>query len=165
MTIDTLKRLLAFVVLCLAQALIFNRVQLFHVATPLLYVHFILNFPRHYPKWSLLLWGFFMGLALDMFANTPGVTAFSLTFAAALQPYLLELFIPRDADDQLKVSALTLGWGKYISFATLFTLGYCLLFFSLEAFSFFNWLHWLGCIFGSTLLTMIMITTFESVRK
>ena len=68
MAIDSLKRLLYFVLLCLTQVLVLNRIHLFGYATPLLYVYFVLLFPRNYPKWALLLWCFALGLVNDTFS-------------------------------------------------------------------------------------------------
>ena len=58
MAISELKRALLFLVLCLAQALVFNHIHLFGYATVLLYVYFVVMFPRNYPRWALLLWSF-----------------------------------------------------------------------------------------------------------
>ena len=165
MTIDTLKRILIFLVLCLVQSLVLNRIHLFACATPLIYVYFILLFPRNYPKWGLLLWSFALGLCVDMFANTPGMASASLTLIGALQPYVLELFLPRDADENLRPGLATLGTGKYLTYAAILLVGYCLVFFSLEALTFFNWLQWLECIGGSSLLTIVLVMTLESARR
>lgn len=151
--------------LCLIQALVMNRIQLFNCATPLLYVYFVLMFPRNYPKWGVLLWSFAMGLTIDMFANTPGVASASMTLIGAMQPYLIELFVPREADENMPAKAVVLGWGKFFTYTSLVVFVYCLTFFSLEAFNFFNWLHWLECIGGSALLTIVLIMTLESIRK
>ena len=57
MMLDTLRRLSVFIILCLAQALVLNRIHLFDCAIPLLYVYFAIIFPRNYPKWAILfLW-------------------------------------------------------------------------------------------------------------
>lgn len=165
MTIDTLKRLLVFLLLCMAQVLVFNRIRLFHCATPLLYVYFVLSFPRNYPKWSLLLWSFAMGLVIDTFTNTPGVASASLTLIAALQPYYLELFIPRDADENMKVSAAGLGWDKYFTYTGVLVVLFCTVYFLLETFSFFNWGYWLQCVGGSGIVTLLLILSMESIRK
>ena len=79
MAIDALRRALIFVVLCLTQVLVFNHIHLFSYATVLLYVYFVVMFPRNYPRWAILLWSFFLGLAVDMFSSTPGMAAASLT--------------------------------------------------------------------------------------
>ena len=107
MVYDFLKHLMQFIVLGLAQVLIFNGMDILHGAIPLIYVYFIIMFPRNYPKWAILLWSFVMGVTMDMFTNTPGVAAASLTLIGALQPYLLELFLPRNADNYIKTSIHT----------------------------------------------------------
>ena len=56
MAIDTLRRALHFVALCLAQALVFNHVHVMGYATVLLYVYFVVIIPRGYPRWATLLW-------------------------------------------------------------------------------------------------------------
>lgn len=165
MNTEILKRLLAFVLLCLVQALILNRIRLFGFATPLLPVYFVITFHRGYPKWAVLLWSFFLGLCLDSFSNTPGVAAASMTFVALLQPYLLEPFVPRDSTEDLKVSVRSLGWGKFATLAFLLVFIYVLVFFSLEAFSFYNWQQWLMCIGGSTAMTYLFILVIENLRS
>ena len=84
MNMDNLHRLLVFLLLLLAQVLVLNHIQLFHCATPLLYVYLVLHFRRNYPQYAVLLWSFFLGLAVDSFANTPGVAAVFMTFIALI---------------------------------------------------------------------------------
>ena len=79
-----------FLLFLVAQVLVLGRIHLFHCATPLFYVYFVTMFARNYPKWALLLWGFFLGLLVDVFYNTPGLAAGSLVLIAAIQPYWLE---------------------------------------------------------------------------
>jgi rod shape-determining protein MreD len=165
MLFDILRRLLVFVLLALVQALVLNRIQLFHCATPLLYAYFAIIFPRGYARGATLLWCFCLGVCVDMLSNTPGLAAASMTLIGLLQPYLLELFLPRDAEEHQKASAASLGYGKFVVLAAILVLVYCLTFFSLEAFNFSDWLYWLECVGGSSLLTLILILTLESLRK
>jgi len=165
MTIDFLRQLGVFAVLCLAQALVFNRIHLFGCATPLIYIYMILKLNRNYPKWGALLWGFALGVTVDILSNTPGMAAASLTLIGFLQPYFLELFLQRDAADNLSPSISTLGFGKFCFFAAALVLLYCTVFFTLEAFSFFDIIQWIAQIGGSTLITLAMVLTIESVRK
>lgn len=164
MSVDFFKRLGWFVVLCLVQVLILNHIHLFDVAIPLLYVYFTITFQRGTPKWMILLWSFALGLAIDVFSNTPGLASGSLTLIAAIQPYLLEIFVPRDALENLEVSISTLGIGKFLVFCVILLVVYCLAFFALEAFSFYNWQYWLMCAGASLLLTLVLIIAIESVR-
>jgi len=165
MVADIFQRILMLMAFCLAQVLVFNRVHVFNCVTPLLYVYFAIIFPRSYPKWAILLWCFTIGVIMDAFSNTPGVASASMTLIGALQPILLELFLPRDADEKIKVSASVLGIGKFVTMSSILTFIFCLVFFSLEAFSFFDWLYWLESVVGSTILTLILIFTFECFRK
>ena len=144
--IDELRRLALFVVLSLAQVLVFNHIHLFGYAT-------------------LLLWSFFLGLFADLFSNTPGMAAASLTLMAFIQPYLLNLFIPREAPENMRSAVATMGFGKFATFAFTLVFAYCVVFFTLEAFTFFNWVEWVLNIIGSTVLTLALVLTLETIRK
>ena len=161
MTTDLLKRALWFFVFALAQAFVLGRIHLFGYATPLLYVYFVTMFPRNYPKWGILLWSFLLGLVIDTFSNTPGLTSASLTLIAVVQPYYFQLFVPRDSVDDLRPSMANIGPMKYTYYIIPLVLLYCLVFFSLELFSFFDMEEWALCIGGSTLITLVLIFTFE----
>ena len=165
MSADFLKRLGWFALFFLAQVLVFGRIHLFHYATPLFYVYFVAMFPRNHEKWAILLWGFLLGLCIDIFSNTPGLAATSLTVIAAVQPYYLELYVPRDSADNLKPSMLTLGPLKFTYYIVPMVLVYCLLFFSLEMFTFFNAFYWLMCVLGSTAITLVLIFALEIGRR
>ena len=154
-----------FVVLLVVQVLVLNHVWLLNVATPILYVYFSITFPRNTSKGEVLAWCFFLGLMIDIFSNTPGLAAGSLTLIGMIQTYLLELFVPRDSAENLEASAATLGWGKFSMLSGILTLFYCLVFFILEAFYFFDWQLWLLRAVCSTALTLLLMLAIESVRK
>lgn len=159
------NRLVMFVVLLVVQVLVLNHVWLLNVATPLLYVYFAITFPRNTEKGEVLGWCFFLGLLIDIFSNTPGLAAGTLTLIGMTQTYLVELFVPRDSVENLEVSAATLGWGKFSMLSGILTLIYCLLFFILEAFNFFDWQLWILRAVFSTVLTLLLMLAIESVRS
>ena len=164
MNIGLIKGIVAFVVLLLVQALVLNHVRLFNCATPLLYVYVAILFRRNFPRWIILVSCFTMGLCIDIFSNTPGVAAGAMTLTGLLQPYLLTLFLPRESPDDLSPSMASLGIGKFILFALILTLIYCIAFYALEAFEFTNWMHWLECVGGSFAITIILLITIEYFR-
>ena len=164
MTIDLLKRVLVFFVFVLAQVLVLGRIHLFHYATPLLYIYFITMFPRNYPKWALLLWAFAMGLSIDVFTNTPGLAAASLTLIAAIQPYLLEAFLSRDSAEDFKPSLMAMGPSKYSVFIITLVSVYCIVFYSLEIFNFLHFTQWIFSVVGSAVLTLLFIYVFEVLK-
>lgn len=165
MALDFLKRIGLLIIFTVAQALILNHIHLFNCATPLLYVYFALLLPRNHPRWASMVLCFILGISIDIFNNTPGLAAAPMTLLGFLQPYILNLFIDQQEDEDLKPSIASLGWFNYISYATILLLIFCIVFFSLEAFNFFNWIQWLMCIGASFLLTIILIVVIDSVRN
>lgn len=165
MKIEIVEKVAAFIILCLVQVLVLNHINLFGCATPFLYVYFILMFRRGFPRWAVLLWSFMLGLCVDMFSNTPGVAASSCTVVGLLQPYMLNLFVQRDSPDDLEPRMATLGVGRYILYLFFLVLIYNILFFTIEAFSFFNWQQWLMDIGGSTVLTVLIVGLIENLRR
>ena len=164
MATDIFKKTILLIVFTLVQVLICNQIHLFGFATPLVYVYFVILFQRNYPKWAILLWSFSLGLLIDVFSNIPGVAEGAMTFLAFLQPFILQPFIPRDSVEDLNPSFATLGIMKFSGYSLICVIIYCLTFFSLEAFSFFNWQQWLYNIGGSAVLTFLLILIIENVR-
>lgn len=165
MKIELINRLVMFVALFVAQVLILNHVHLLGVGTPLLYVYFAITFRRNFPKWLVLVSCFLLGLLIDVFSNTPGLAASTMTLVALAQTYLIELVAPRDSSEDLEASAKVLGLTKFVTLSALLTLLYCLVFFALEAFNFFDVLLWLARSVISFVLTMVLILAVESVRS
>jgi len=154
---DFIRLPLLFVTLCVLQVFVFNHVHLFGCIMPLCYIYFVVAMRKGMPKWLMMALAFVMGLTLDIFTNTPGVTAAAMTAAAMAQPYLLDLFISREGDDSFIPSMSTLGTKPFVNFAIVVIGGYCTLFYSLEMFNFFNTLKWLECVVGSAILTTALL--------
>ncbi len=165
MNIEFFKRLLLFLVLLLAQVLVLNHIHLFDCATPLLYVYFVVSFQRGFPRWAILLYSFLLGLCLDIFSDTPGVATTSMTLLGFLQPYILELFMQRDDDENFQPAIFTMGPVTFFYYSLLLTLVYCVVFFALETFSFFNWLQWLLSVVGSFVLSELLLFVVDGIRK
>ena len=162
---EQFRKLLFFILLLLTQVLVLNRIHLFDCATPMLYVYIMLLFRRNYPRWGILGWGFPIGRCIDIFSNTPGVAAASLTLLGLLQPYILMLFVQRDSPDDLQPSMNTLGVGNFIYYTIIVVLLYCTVFLTFETFNFFNWIQWLEGVGGSTAITVAIILVIENLRK
>jgi rod shape-determining protein MreD len=165
MALVLLHRVTMFLILLAAQVLILNHVHLLDVAMPLLYIYFAITFRRGFPRWIILLSCFFMGLIVDMFSSTPGLAAGTMTLVGFIQPFLVEKTAPRDSAEDMEISVATMGFGGFAFLSGVITTLYCLVFFTLEAFSFFEWLVWLERIIASSLLTWILILAIESVRS
>ena len=160
-----LSQFLWFVVMLVVQALLLNNIHLFGCSTPLLYVYVILMARRDFPRWGLLLFGFLLGLSVDMFSNTPGVGACSMTLLAFVQPMLMKLFLPRDSADDFQPGIPSLGLMKFVYFSFISIFLYSLVFFTLEMFNFFNWTLWALSVGGSTLLTLLLVIVIDNFRN
>ena len=160
-----LSQFLWFVVMLVVQALLLNNIHLFGCSTPLLYVYVILMARRDLPRWGLLLFGFLLGLGVDMFSNTPGVGACSMTLLAFVQPMLMKLFLPRDSADDFQPGIPSLGLMKFVYFSFISIFLYSLVFFTLEMFNFFNWTLWALSVGGSTLLTLLLVIVIDNFRN
>lgn len=158
-----LYRSITFIILFLFQVLVLNHIHLFNVATPMLYVIFILGFERNYPQWASLLWSFSLGLAVDVCANTPGAGAATMTALAMVQHYFIELFVPRDAADDFSIHISTVGIKSYSIYSSILVTAFCLVYFSLEALSFFNFQQWLLTVISSSLLTIALVLVVDNL--
>lgn len=165
MLITFLRRLGWFVLLVLVQALILNNISFFGYATPFLYVYLILAFDANMSRYSLLLWGFALGLAVDIFSNTPGMNAAATTLLAFMRPSLLRLFTPRDSAEDFSPGILSMGTSPFIRYLT-----FCLLFHQtalvlLLTFSLVQPHVIVLRIVSSVLLTGLCILGIEQIRK
>lgn len=161
-----ISRVFLFFLFAALQALVFNHIHLFGYATPMPYVYFLLILPSATPRWAYVAIGFVLGLLMDLFTNTPGMAAASLCAAALVTPALLRIFSPSDEDEEAFLpSAKTMEWGRFLQFALAVILVHCILFFIIEAFTFFDLERLLLDILGSTILTFAFVAAFELIRS
>lgn len=155
-----------FFLLVALQALMFDNIHIAGYATPMPYIYFLLILPSDMPRAGLMLWSFFLGLIVDIFACTPGVSAAAMTFAAFVRPTFLKVLSPTEKEEEsFEPSSATLKWSTFMTYATLITLIHQTLFFILEAFSFFNWEDLLLNLGGSLVLTLLVIAALEGIRN
>lgn len=158
---DLFRLPLLFIILCVLQVFVLNHCQLFGCAMPMLYVYFVISMKKGMAKWAMMVWAFALGLLLDTFSNTPGVNAATMTLSAMVQPYLLDLFITREGDEELIPSMSTIGTKPFINYTIVMVTLFCMVFFTLEMLNFLNGLKWLECVVGSTILTVALILAVD----
>ena len=167
--IQTYIRHIGLLILLLAmQVLIFNHVHICGYATPMICVYFLLIMPLSTPRWALLLWGFAIGLVQDMFANTPGMMAATLTMVGLVQPKMLTFIGGVDEEDnkedETAPSIARIGMFPFLRYALCGILLQCTVFYLLETFSFFSIADTLINIAGSTLFSLLIIWFIDSIR-
>ena len=161
---EIIRFLILFVVLTVAQAVVFNHLCLFNVAVPLVFIYFIIKLPVNLlVNWTMTV-SFLLGLTVDIFSNTQGFNALACTVLAAVRLPLLRLYFPREDDMANPDPSLqTLGPGVYMKYLVTMVTAYCTLFFLIEAFTFHLWLLMLARIVASSLLTFVILLAFDSI--
>ena len=74
------------IVLVFIQVLLLGNIHILGVASPLLYIYFVVQTPRNTPRWLILVSCFIQGLLIDIFFSTPGMAAASMTLVGFVQP-------------------------------------------------------------------------------
>ena len=83
--------IIRFVVLVTAQVLLVNHIRLGGYVHPYIYLIFVMLLPLNTPGWQLLLSGFGIGLAIDLFMGTLGMHAGATTLMAFCRPGIVRI--------------------------------------------------------------------------
>ncbi|MBO4443964.1 MAG: rod shape-determining protein MreD [Bacteroidaceae bacterium] len=158
------NRILWFVGLLLLQILILNRIHWFGVATPFLYIYFVLTLEHSMSRNQLMLWAFFLGLAVDICTNTFGIHAAATTFVAFVRPSILRLFFIREENEIYEPGIRAMSPAVFFSYAFVCTLLHHAIVFLLGFFSFSRPGLMLLHIGASTLLTLLLMIAVELLR-
>ena len=160
-----LNRIVWFIGLLLVQILLFNKIYLFGLATPFIYVYFILVLDKEVDRNALMLQAFALGLMVDVFCNTPGVNAGASVLLAFTRARLLRMFMPREEYENFEPGIRTMGVWPFLRYAFVAVLLHHSALFMLEAFSLAHIGHLLLRVLCSTLLTVMLVMSIEFVRQ
>lgn len=159
-----LKRLLQMAGLVALQVLVCNHIHFLGYATPMLYVLFLVWLPLNASRVGNLLWAFVLGLLIDIFSNTPGEAAASLTLTAFVQWPLLRLMAPKESTEDMVPSCQTMGRWNHVRYILLLTLVHHVAFYLLESFSFFHAREVFVAFGASVLLSFLLMLVLETLR-
>ena len=159
-----IKYTLLFLVCILLQALIFNRIVLFHVAVPIVFIYFIIRLPINIKLPYLFTFSFLLGLIVDIFSDTPGVNALACTLISAVrQPIYYAYMAKDDITSRLTPGISTMGLFDYSKYLLTFILIYCIIAFTIEYFSFADVKSIVILSSASTVLTFILLLATDSL--
>ena len=150
-----------FVLLLLAQVLVFSQIHLFGYATAVIFTIFLLKLPRHTTKNELMVWGFLFGIITDMFCNTPGIHSAAATAMAFFRNPILSAFTHKGLPEDFIPGVKSMKWGGYIIYAGICISIFYTLLFTLELFAIRYLATLIISTIGSTLLTMLFIVVAE----
>lgn len=166
MSKSILNYILLFVVLVVAQAVIFNNLVLFNSAVALVFLYMIVELPATVNVNVMMIVGFLLGLTVDIFQDTPGLNAMACTIVSFMRRPILHLYLPRDEDiSDRRLSIRTLGTAVYLKYMITMVLIYCTIYFTIEAFSYFD-VQRLGLrIILSSLFTFVVLYAIDSLTN
>ncbi len=113
------------------QVFLLNEVDYLQMATPFLFILFIINLPLEISRIPLLLIGFVTGLIVDVFGNTIGIHTCATTLIAYLRPWILRVMAPTDLGNEVP-SFRNFTIARYMEYATVMTVIHHALFFIME---------------------------------
>ncbi|MEQ9229681.1 MAG: hypothetical protein RIF46_03300 [Cyclobacteriaceae bacterium] len=125
-------------------------------AFPFQYIGFILLLPHDWNRNSAMLIGFFLGLLMDVFSNTPGMHAMATVFLAYARPFWLEVMTDT-ADEDLDLSISHLGYGRFLVMILPVVFVHHFILFALENEGFGLIWNLLGKVFWSSILSTVII--------
>ena len=161
MTRETIRRTRNFVLLALAQAIVFCQIHLFGYATACIFIIFLLKLPRHTTRNELMIWGFLFGIVTDMFCNTPGLHAAAATALAFVRNPILAAFTHKGLPEDFIPGVKSLKWGGYIVYAVIGCTIFYTILFALELFAVRYFATLIISTACSTLLTMLFTIVVE----
>ncbi|MDD4609305.1 MAG: rod shape-determining protein MreD [Bacteroidaceae bacterium] len=165
MKLAVIKRLGLFFIWILLQVVLFNTINLFGYATPFLYIYPFICFNTQMSKNEQLLWAFFVGLAIDLFANTPGVNAAATLVLVFFRLPILHLYTPHDSWEDVMPSVYSIGHIPFLKYLISLVLLHHLVLFSLDAFSFINISLLLTKWLVSSMFTILCLWGISSVER
>lgn len=130
-----LQYMLLFLVLEALDIFLISVLQIHGYFLPHIAPLFILLLPVRTSRSLLLTLGFITGLTMDMFLNTGGLFAASVTLVAFLRIFLLPFFTtPEDYDNNHSPNLAHLGGGGFLLYSASLLLIFHLVYFLLELF-------------------------------
>lgn len=156
-----LKRLLSCLTLLLIQILLLNKICIMGSIIPFVYFMLVLILDSDVSPAQRMIWGFAMGFVVDIFMNTMGLQAATMTLLAYAQRDILRLFASFDRRDRLKPGIVSMGTRYFVFYlivgSLVFNLVYYLFVTSLND----GWRYLLVEILLGTVMSVFMMLVIE----
>ncbi|GGD53852.1 rod shape-determining protein MreD [Muriicola marianensis] len=159
---------LRFLLLVLAQVLIFNRLNFLGFINPMVYILFLYWYPIKPRRSVFMLICFFLGLTIDVFSDTLAFHTVACTTMAFFRPAIMRFVFGVNYEFQsFRLSNTTRV--QQIAFLTFLILGHHAIFFLLEIFSLSHLLLLLKKIVftsvGTLVVGTLMLTLFSAEKE
>ncbi|MDD2437876.1 MAG: rod shape-determining protein MreD [Massilibacteroides sp.] len=156
------KGIIYFIIFVSVQILVLNNIHYLRIATPFIYLYFLIKLPIGISKSVTLIISFVTGLTIDLFSNTPGMHAAACTFVGFYRSDLIRLFWGKDLPEGVSPSYAFLGISSFLRYVSSFVLLHHIFLFFIESLTLFDPLFLALRIFFSTLLSIVLIAIVEA---
>lgn len=155
-----------FIVLVLAQVLIFSHINFLGYINPYLYVVFILLFPVNTNRLVFLVLSFALGLTVDVFSDSGGVHAAAAVSIAYIRPLVLKFCFGSVYEHHI-IKFKNVDFGAKLIYFVILVLIHHFILFALEIFNFRDIILILRKTLFSSIFTIILclIATILFSRK
>ncbi|HEY0898226.1 MAG TPA: rod shape-determining protein MreD [Sphingobacteriaceae bacterium] len=159
-----ITNLIRFIVLVLLQVLFLKNTGYYNLATPYLYILFILLLPFEIPNFLLFLLAFITGLTVDVFYDTLGLNAAACSLLALVRILFISVTVQKDGFDNEPEPRLGLmGFRWFFFYAVILTFFHHLVLFTFEVFRFSEVPYILLRALLSSLFTVFLILVAEFI--
>lgn len=164
---SNLKFFLHLFILLLLQLTILDNIQLHSYIYINIYILAIYILPYRLRNATILLFGFFLGLFIDLANNTMGIHAVATTLIAYIRPRLLMLTSNREQIDDIQGKQKISDFGWFFKYVLISTSIFNVVLILCEAFSFHDFLITLLRIVCSTVAStfFILLYYFIALKK
>ncbi|WP_455632138.1 rod shape-determining protein MreD [Parabacteroides sp.] len=159
---NLLRGFIYFVVFVLIQVLVLNNIHFLRIATPFLYLYFIIKMPVGSSRTQVVFFSFIAGVVIDTFSNTPGMHAAACTLAGFCREPLIRVFMGKDLPEGIFPSYKTFGFGGFLRYVLSFVLIQHTTLFAIESLTLFDPLFLAVRILSSVVMTTLLICTVEA---
>jgi rod shape-determining protein MreD len=150
--------LVRFIVLVFIQVFLLKNITVYNLATPYLYILFILLLPFETPNILLFILAFLTGLTIDSFYDTPGLHAAACTVLALVRILFISITVQKDGfDNEPEPTLSIMGFRWFFTYAVVLTLFHHFFLFLFEAFNFSELQYTLGRIVMSSVFTIFLM--------
>lgn len=164
---SNIKFVIHLLILLLIQLTILDNIQLHSYVYINIYILAVYILPYRLRNATILLFGFLLGLFVDLGNNTMGIHAAATTLVAYIRPRLLMLTSNREQIDDIQGKQRIGDFGWFFKYVLISTTAFNIVLMICEAFTFHNFLITLLRIVCSTIAStfFILLYYFIALKK
>ena len=159
------QNIIRFILLVLIQVFVLDNIQFLGYISPMIYVLFILSLPIRFPRGTLLILAFLLGLIIDIFNNTMGIHAFATVFIAFIRSTVIKMSVSTEEMSNPTPSFRVFGVANYVKYVVIMVLIHHSVLFLIESFSFLQLSLLIPKILLSSVVTILIILGTQSLKS